>query len=151
MTPQIPESLKSEHAELHATLAAATRAGGRVGEAARRVAEVLHAHFVREEEVALPPLGLLEPLARGEVAPAMAGVLELTEALKAELPQMLEEHRHVRQAVAALAQAAEAEERPEYAEFARKLALHARTEEEVLYPAAVLVGEYLKLKLKLRG
>jgi len=26
--------------------------------------------------------------------------------------------------------------------------LHAQTEEEVLYPAAILVGEYLKLKLK---
>jgi hypothetical protein len=32
--------------------------------------------------------------------------------------------------------------------FAEKLALHAQTEEEVLYPAAILVGEYLKLKLK---
>jgi len=27
--------------------------------------------------------------------------------------------------------------------------LHAQTEEEVLYPAAVLVGEYLKLKLEI--
>jgi len=25
--------------------------------------------------------------------------------------------------------------------------LHAKTEEEVLYPAAILVGEYLKVKL----
>jgi hypothetical protein len=28
------------------------------------------------------------------------------------------------------------------------LMLHAQTEEEVLYPAAILIGEYLKLKLK---
>jgi len=28
------------------------------------------------------------------------------------------------------------------------LMLHAKTEEEVLYPAAILVGEYLKLKLE---
>jgi hypothetical protein len=27
-----------------------------------------------------------------------------------------------------------------------KLKLHAQTEEEVLYPAAILIGEYLKLK-----
>lgn len=29
-----------------------------------------------------------------------------------------------------------------------KLMLHAQTEEEVLYPTALLIGEYLKLKLK---
>jgi len=28
------------------------------------------------------------------------------------------------------------------------LMLHAQTEEEVLYPAAILVGEYLKVKLE---
>jgi len=35
----------------------------------------------------------------------------------------------------------------EYVEFAENLKLHAKTEEEVMYPAAILVGEYLKLKL----
>jgi hypothetical protein len=34
-----------------------------------------------------------------------------------------------------------------YAGFARKLILHAQTEEEILYPASILIGEYLKLKL----
>ena len=33
------------------------------------------------------------------------------------------------------------------AEFADKLILHAQTEEEVSYPTAILIGEYLKLKL----
>ena len=40
--------------------------------------------------------------------------------------------------------AAQAENRPEFARFAEKLILHARTEEEVLYPAAILVGEWLQ-------
>lgn len=35
----------------------------------------------------------------------------------------------------------------EHAEFAHKLMLHAQTEEEVLYPAALLVGEHIKLRL----
>ena len=34
----------------------------------------------------------------------------------------------------------------EYGHFAGNLKQHAQTEEEVLYPAAILVGEYLKLK-----
>jgi len=44
-----------------------------------------------------------------------------------------------------LTSAAAEEKLPEPARFAEKLILHAQTEEEVLYPAAILVGEYLKL------
>ena len=31
-------------------------------------------------------------------------------------------------------------------EFAESLTLHAQTEEEVMYPAALLVGEYVRVK-----
>lgn len=60
---KIPEPLKAEHAELHAELVDAMRAGGHTGDAAEKVAKLLHPHFVREEEIALPPLCLLAPLA----------------------------------------------------------------------------------------
>lgn len=143
----IPEPLEAEHAELHAELVDATRAGGRVGEAAKAVAKLLHPHFVREEELALPPLGLLASLAQGAVDPDMADVLQLTDNLEAELPGMLTEHKEIVAALRHLVAAAEAEKKPEYAHFAEKLMLHARTEEEVLYPAAVLIGRYVKLKL----
>ena len=73
----IPKSLKAEHTELHEELVDATNAGGRVGEAAKEVAKRLHPHFVREEEFALPPLGLLGALAKGTAGPNMAGVLAL--------------------------------------------------------------------------
>ena len=66
MTFTIPTSLKLEHEELHADLVKATQAGGRVGDAAKAVASVLHDHFVKEEEFALPPLGLLSALARNQ-------------------------------------------------------------------------------------
>jgi hemerythrin superfamily protein len=72
----------------------------------------------------------------------------MTDRLKAELPKMLEEHKAVVAALKNLIAAAEEEKKLEHARFAEKLMLHAQTEEEVLYPAAILVGEYLKLKLK---
>jgi hypothetical protein len=53
--------LKLEHQELHANLVKATKAGGRVGDAAKAVAKVLHVHFVKEEQVTLPPLGFYPP------------------------------------------------------------------------------------------
>jgi hypothetical protein len=148
MTFEIPTSLKREHEELHADLARATKAGGSVGEAAKSVAEVLHDHFVKEEEIALPPIGLLSALARGEVHENMKSVVHMTDRLKAELPEMLEEHKAVVAALENLIAAAQEENNTEHAVFAEKLMLHAQTEEEVLYPAAILVGEYLKLKLK---
>jgi uncharacterized protein with von Willebrand factor type A (vWA) domain len=142
---QIPQSLKSEHEELHAELVQAIQAGGRIGEVAQGVAEVLHPHFVKEEAYALPPLGLLRLLAEGKVLPEMKNVFSMTDRLKRELPQMLEEHKAIVAKLQALVEVAKKEGRMEFAQFAKKLILHAKTEEEVLYPASILVGDCLKL------
>ena len=144
----IPESLRVEHEAIHSALVEATKAPGAVGEAARALAEVLHPHFEREEEIALPPLGLLAPLAAGERPPGMAEVLVMTDALKRELPRMLEEHKQVLAAAEKLRAAAREARAPKHEEFAAALALHAQTEEQVLYPAALLVGEVVRARLE---
>ncbi len=144
---QIPRALETEHHELHAELAKAMQAGGQTGTAAEGVAKVLHPHFVKEEQFALPPLGLLPALAAGTVTPDMGKVTAMTDKLKADLPEMLAEHRAIVGALQALIAAAKAERKPEYIRFAEELQLHAETEEQVLYPAAILVGEYVKLRL----
>jgi hemerythrin HHE cation binding domain-containing protein len=143
----IPAAVRSEHETLHRELAEATKAPGRIGEAARTLAAIMHPHFLREDEYAMPPLGLLVRLAQGTVSPDMAEALPLIARLKAELPLMLEEHRAIKGALLQLEQVAAAEGNDQYVEFAHRLMLHAEFEEEVLYPAAILVGEYLKLKL----
>jgi hypothetical protein len=147
-TVDIPESLQVEHEAIHSELVEATRASGEVGVAARRLAEVLHPHFVREEEIALPPLGLLQPLAsRAAVDKSTAeATLRMTDALRAELPRMLEEHGQIRAAVEELRAAAAAAGAARFEQLAHDLALHARTEEEVLYPAAILVGDLLRAR-----
>jgi hypothetical protein len=71
----------------------------------------------------------------------------MTDRLKAEYEQMLAGHQAIGAAVRDLAEAAAREGKPEYVAFTKKLLLHMQTEEQVLYPAAILVGEYLKLKL----
>ena len=81
------------------------------------------------------------------VTAAMAKVTELTDRLRADLPHMLDEHREVVGALRRLADVAKQERKPGAAAFADKLRLHAETEEQVLYPAAILVGEYVKGRL----
>ncbi len=142
-----PLSIRREHEELHADLARAEREPGPIGEAAREVARILHPHFLREDEYAIPPLALLPRLAKGLVTPDMADILPLVARLKEEMPLMIQEHRAIIGAVQQLATAAESENDEKYIRFAAELMVHAQMEEEVLYPAAVLVGEYVKAKL----
>lgn len=142
----IPASIRAEHEEIHATLVEATRAPGRIGVAAKAVADVLHPHFVREEQVALPPLGALALLARGDMPDNADALLAMSDSLKAELPKMLDEHKAIRAAVEELGRIARAAGAAKYVQLAEHLAQHALNEEEVLYPAAILVGDLIRAR-----
>ncbi len=142
---QTPESIAAEHRELHETLARAAAEGGDIAAAAAELEGALSPHFKREEEIATPPLGLLQPLAHGNATVEMRSVLPMTTALERELPQMLREHEAIRAAVTKFRATAERNDRQDYVGFADNLAAHARQEEEILYPAAILVGRYVDL------
>ena len=146
----IPLPLQHEHEVLHERLRLATQADGEVGEAAKTLAHLMHPHFVKEDQFALPPLGLLAALARGEWNAGMAEVLTLTDQLEAVLPQMLAEHQGIVAALNTLRDAAARTGRSDIVAFAEALTEHARTEEEVMYPAAVLVGQLVRQRLGLR-
>lgn len=154
MTIQIPRTLTTEHEALHQRLVQATHLEGATGEAAREVARRLHPHFMKEEAYALPPLGLLaaltEPGHDADVAD-MAEVLPMTRQLEAELGQMLAEHREIVTALAVLRAAAETEQQAEVVAFADALEAHAQIEEQVMYPAAILVGRYVSQALAARA
>lgn len=142
----IPSSIESEHRELHARLAKATRSGGRTAAAAKEVEKLLEPHFKKEEQFAMPALSLLPALAAGDLPRDTAAVIGMTDRLKQELPDMLREHKAIGGAVERLRMAAQDERKPEAAAFAEALMAHALQEEQILYPSAIMVGEYLKLK-----
>lgn len=143
-----PAAIVEEHRHLHEQLEAAIAAGGQTAEKARVVGEVLGRHFEQEEAYAMPPLGLLEPLAHGRQVSEedSAKAIEMATRLREEYESMLEEHRELTAALDALSEAAERENQPEAKAFAEGLKLHAQNEEQVLYPATLLIGEYLKLR-----
>ena len=157
----IPESLEAEHEELHQQLYKGIKMGGKLGEAAKAVADILHPHFKKEEEYALPPLGLLSSLVSEEHEQMRRGgggedskitqdiknnVIVMTDKLNSDLPHMIEEHNEIVAAVNNLIEIAKVENKTDLVAFAGKLKLHAKAEEQVLYPTAILIGKYLKLK-----
>jgi hypothetical protein len=143
-----PASIHEEHQEIHAALERATREPGELGATARELATLLDPHFRREEEIATPPLSLLAPLSKGAATPQMRAVLPMTDALEAELPRMLEQHQRIGAARERFEASAQRAQRPEYVRLSETLAHHARQEEEVLYPAAILVGRYVKATVR---
>lgn len=151
MLPAMPDSLRVEHEQLRADLEQAIRIGGRIGDAAKALQSLLHSHFRREDDTVFLGLGLLRSVAQGKVTPGMYELIVKAERLKSELPEMLAEHDQIQKALERLGQEATREGRPQVAYFAARLLHHARMEEEVLYPAAIVLGEYLKSVLASAG
>ncbi len=143
----IPPSILEEHEALRAALERVSDEPGKLGEAGRALAATMEPHFAKEEELALPPLGVLPALAAGEAVPDPARIIALASRLEAELPTMLEEHREIGAAIEVLIEAAKSANRPQYAELGEEIVHHARSEEEVTYPAAIVVGRYLQSRV----
>ena len=143
----MPDSLRVEHEQLRADLEQAIRSGGRIGVAALAVEALLHPHFRREDDNVFLGLGLLQSVAQGKVTPGMHEIVVMADRLKMELPEMLAEHDQIREALERLGQEATKQGRPQVAHFAARLLRHASLEEDVLYPAAIVLGEYLKSRL----
>jgi hypothetical protein len=146
MEMKIPPSLKHEHGEMRASLEISAKAVGKSGEAAREVPRLLVPHFKKEEEYALPPLDALQVLAGGGVPQNPEAIIAKADRLRHELAEMLREHQAIAKALEDLYATATGDQRPELARFARKLLLHAQMEEQIYYPASLMVGEYLKLR-----
>lgn len=148
----VPSSIKIEHEHLHHELEAALASGGKTGASARKVADVLLPHFEEEENYAMPPLGLLERLARKEPIDRSQKkqAIEMAERLRREYSKMLEEHKSLTAALRKMESAAREENKPDQVAFAEALIVHAQNEEQVLYPATLLIGDYLKLQQSVR-
>ena len=148
MELKTPTPLQSEHQALFAEINQAVKLEGRTGKATRLVARLIESHFAKEEEFALPPLGLLPALAQGTVEPEMAAAITMAARLHDELPNLLAEQRAIIAALEELMAAAESEGHAELVEIAEKLMLHEEIETQVSYPTAILIAKYLQLRLK---
>jgi hypothetical protein len=142
----IPMSLVQEHAEINTALTAAANLPGGTGIAARRVLTLITQHTKDEQRKVFPLLYLLPLLDRQEVEPWMAELLPVAERLRADIDTMRRAHGPIRNALDELNTVAWREGHEEYAFLALRIRQHIQMEEEILYPAALVVGDYLRLK-----
>ena len=136
-------TMEEEHEELHQELRKIAKIRGKIGSAALRVAEVLHPHFERENELALPVISVARELAEGKSSPDFPKALELADKFKAEYQRMLREHVEITRALDELEKPARRAKKQAVIRFTRKLKAHARTEEDLTYPAVLMVGKFL--------
>lgn len=141
-----PETLRFEHDQLHQDLENCSKLDDEVSKAAKKLQLLLRSHLYKEEKYALPQLGVLNEIVEGEKKVNAVEVAKLSQELENEMPLILAEHKAVVKALEDLAEAGKRENKPEVEYFVKHLRMHAKYEEEVFYPAAILAGKYLMLK-----
>ena len=144
--PEVPASIKKVHEYLLSEIGKIALLEDSTGKAAVKLNELMQHHFKEEENYVLPPLGHLPLLAEGKIPTQSKEVIGLTEKLKAQLNHMSAEHQLIKAYMDEVIQAAAKESHPEVIALEKEISKHAATEEEVFFPAAILIGEYLKLK-----
>ena len=144
--PEVPSSIKKTHKYLLEQIQKMTLYKDSSGRVAKKIEELMQHHFQEEEDFILPPLGLLPILANGQMPEQSDDVILLSENVKSMMDHMSVEHQLINAYIQELKQASGKENLPEIIEFENEVIKHATSEEEVLFPASILIGEYLKLK-----
>lgn len=144
MEPKTPKALLDGHQNLFNDIESIIDLGGRIGENAKMLADISRPHFKKEEEYALPPLNLLSALSEGNWEFDTKAAIEMAERLEVKLSEMKEEHGVIRKLLGDLNSLAEKENTQRIQQFIDDLKLHIEVEEQVLYPATIFVGKYLK-------
>jgi iron-sulfur cluster repair protein YtfE (RIC family) len=136
----IPESVREEHEEIFSGFRKLSKENSRTGKAVRELLKALEPHFEKEDEVAMPLLGAVARISKGQTGKGLEQVILLQERLANELDTMVAEHKTIGSYVASAEEAAEDEKNSMALSMLGALEHHAKMEEEVLYPAAMLAG-----------
>ena len=142
--PLSPDSLVMAHDILERELELALDVGGLAGVVAKNTAKALNVHFREEEDTVFPLISLIPSLPGGRPLPEAEDVQILKYRLEAAMPGLLEDHRIIMETFNDIADASRKGDGGRLARFSDLLQLHTRTEEQILYPAAILTGETLE-------
>ena len=148
--PKVPSSIKTSHVYLLEQILKMTLFKDSSGRVAIKLEELMQHHFKEEEDFILPPLGLLPSLAKDQVPEQSKELILLSENVETQLDHMSAEHQLIQAFLEELKQASNKENLPEIIEFENEVIKHASSEEEIYFPASILIGKYLKLKTTIK-
>lgn len=144
-----PPSMEREHQEIWQLLIGVQNLSGKTGSVAERLAKDLKAHIDKEENLALPLLGILRDLVDGKLSSASATRASLLHTkFEREYPGMLHGHKELYKVLERLKKVGAEEGHLTAVRFAEALEKHSQEEEEVLYPAAILAGRTAAKQVK---
>jgi len=97
--------------------------------------------------LSIPVLGVLQPYVNGTLTEeAKNQAIQISQQFKQEYPTMLEEHKQIVAALDNLENIAMQENRQDVISFIADLKNHAMNEEQITYPATIVIGELLEIK-----
>jgi hypothetical protein len=145
-TYPVPMSLVTEHALIISELNSAASLPGQTGVAGRRVLTLVIPHFKDEQRRVHPLLYVLPMIAAHQVDPGMADLVPIAARLRGDLDEIRRAHVAIDTALDDLYAAAWREKHQECAFLATRIRRHNQLEEEISYPAALVVGEELQIR-----
>ena len=144
-----PNSVQLQHAQIIGRLESYAHQSGPVGTAAQKALAFLKAHYAKEEELVLPPLGLLSALLKDGVSKAdMERALKMTEQAKAVSEELYADHVQITALMTELADTANESSEKELVRLATRVAAQSLNDMEILHPTSILIGEYIRMKFQ---
>jgi len=137
---KVPQSLREEHEAFIEGLKSYSTGNGETASAVRELLGLLEPHIEKENEFVLPLLGVLRGLAAGKPVENPRAVMRAYEKCARQYVNMFAEHSPIRQSIKETRRLAKEQGQDGVVDILDALAHHSRVEEEVLYPAALLVG-----------
>jgi hypothetical protein len=142
-----PSALREEHEEIIGSLNELALLSDKTGKAVKELLEVLQPHFEKEEKLAMPLLGSLSELVSSCNQENLKEISEARQPLLLEYENMFLEHSELKDYIERCQKIAREEGHENVADLRGALAHHARVEEQVLYPAALLASSFAERML----
>ncbi len=144
MQLKTPKSLHDDHEALLSELNQIASLNTDVSKNAKNVANAFRSHFNREERTVLPQLSLLMAIAEGNWDIDTREALLKNNILLNEFHDLKKRTSRIFAAAEEMIKVAENEHNKEAKKIAESIMLHIQVEEEVSYPAIIMISKYLK-------
>jgi len=153
---QVPQSIAYEHEQIIKELSNFAKREVAHAAAVQKALIVIKAHYAKEEAFVLPPLALLPNIAKGAISKnmtlkGMEPAIAMADRTKAALPELQNEHLQITSLMNDLIEAGKADHDEELTQLATRVAIQSLNDVEVTQPTAILIGDYLRLRLAKGG